>query len=92
MRVNDNETAANLLCRVQIWSIEDVAADAANSKAIFGPLAERIVGSCFCKKKTLLQPKRKKDATTMENMNMILMRVLNNNVNFDILGSSTLAS
>ena len=51
---NDNETATNLPCRVQIWSIEDVSAVAVSSEAIFGPVGGRIVGYCFCRKKTLL--------------------------------------
>ncbi len=33
----------------------------------------------------LSQPKRKKDATTMACMNMILVGTLKNNMNFDIL-------
>ena len=49
MRANDNETAAKLLCRVQIGRREDVSTVAANFEAIFGPLGGRnvLIFSCF---------------------------------------------
>ena len=91
MRANDNKTAAKLLCRVQVWSIEDVSAVAANLEAIFGTVGGRIVRYCFCRKK-LSQPNRKKEARTTEDINMILIRVLNNNINFDILSRNSFQS
>ena len=48
MRANDNETAAKLLCRVQIGRREDVSTVAANFEAIFGPLGGRIVRISSC--------------------------------------------
>ena len=62
IRANDHETAAKLLCLVQIRHREDVSTVAANLRAIFTPVGGRNVGisSCipnsYCLTNVSLQP------------------------------------